>query len=104
LPISYSNIIELVQPVQVHLPDAFTPNGNTLNDTFKAKGLFISEYTLTIYSRWGEVVFQSNSLEEGWDGQYQNTEAPTGKYVYAVRVKDSTGRFYSKEGTVFLIR
>lgn len=101
---AYSNIIELVQPVQVHLPDAFSPDGNNLNDTFRAKGLFIQEYTLTIYSRWGEIVYQSVSIEEGWDGRYRNEDAPAGKYVYSVRVRDFAGRPYTKEGTVHLVR
>jgi gliding motility-associated-like protein len=101
---AYSNTIELIQLVQVHLPDGFTPDGNNLNDIFTAKGLFIREYTITIYNRWGEVVFQSNSLEEGWDGQYRNEDAPAGKYVYSVRVRDSAGKPFTKEGTVQLIR
>jgi gliding motility-associated-like protein len=101
---AYSNTIELVQPVQVHFPEAFSPDGNNLNDLFTAKGLFIKEYSLTIYSRWGEVVFQSDRLGDGWDGTYRNEEAPPGKYVYSVRVRDFSGRPYTKEGTVQLIR
>ncbi|MDO1446220.1 gliding motility-associated C-terminal domain-containing protein [Rhodocytophaga aerolata] len=101
---AYSNIVELVQPVQVHLPTGFTPDGNGLNDIFTTKGLFISEFTLTIYSRWGEVVFQSDAPENGWDGTYRNEEAPPGKYVYSVRVRDFSGRVYTKEGAVQLIR
>jgi gliding motility-associated-like protein len=101
---AYSNTLEVVQPVQIHLPEAFTPDANGLNDIFTAKGLFIREYTLTIYSRWGEVVFQSDTLENGWDGTYRNENAPPGKYVYSVRVRDFTGRVYTREGTVQLIR
>jgi gliding motility-associated-like protein len=101
---AYSNTVELIQPVQIHLPSGFTPDGNTLNDTFRAKGLFIKEYTLTIYNRWGEIVFQSNSLEEGWDGLYRNEEAPPGRYVYAVRGRDAAGRPFTREGAVQLIR
>jgi gliding motility-associated-like protein len=104
IQVAYSNTIELIQPVQVHLPSGFTPDGNNLNDVFRAKGLFIREFKLTIYNRWGEVVFQSNTLEEGWDGQYRNEDAPAGKYVYSVRIRDFTGKLHSKEGTVQLIR
>lgn len=102
--ISYSNVIEIIQPLQIHLPTAFTPNDDGLNDVFQAKGLFINQYKIIIYNRWGEVVFASDKLSDGWDGKAVNRDAPAGTYVYQVETEDFTGRTYQKKGSFTLIR
>ena len=98
--ISYSNIVVLDIPVQVFLPNSFTPNNDGLNDIFLAKGLFIEEFSMEIYSRWGELLFRSEDLDEGWDGVYKGSLVPDGSYVYQVTAIDPQGRAVNKSGAV----
>jgi gliding motility-associated-like protein len=52
----------------LYVPNAFTPNGDGLNDVFQPKGFGIVEYELDIYDRWGERIFHTNDFNQGWDG------------------------------------
>ena len=97
---SYSNIVVLDIPVQVFLPNSFTPNNDGLNDIFLAKGLFIEEFSMEIYSRWGELLFYSTDLDDGWNGIYKGSLVPDGAYVYQVVAKDAQGRAVTKSGAV----
>lgn len=100
----YSNSIEIIQAQQLHLPEAFTPNNDKLNDTFEAKGLFIQEFTMTIYNRWGEILFVSDDINNGWDGTFNGERSAAGSYVYTIQTGDFTGRTYKRKGTFVLIR
>jgi gliding motility-associated-like protein len=91
-------------PVQVFLPNSFTPNNDGLNDTFFAKGLFIKDFSMEIYSRWGEILFSTNQIDRGWDGLYNGTLVPEGSYIYKVRVEDTQGRVITKSGAVNVLR
>lgn len=102
--VSYSNMAEIRQEVRVFLPDAFTPNGNTLNETFGAKGLFIKNFFMQIYNRWGELVFTTKAISEEWDGTKEGQPVPPGTYVYKVEVVDFFGRIVRKSKNFILIR
>jgi gliding motility-associated-like protein len=90
------------------VPNSFSPNGDGLNDVFKPQAQKIRDYELTIYNRWGERVFQSAKVSEGWDGTFDSNQAPTGVYlyqmVYKLRNEEGTIRLKTKEGTVQLVR
>jgi gliding motility-associated-like protein len=90
------------------VPNSFSPNDDGLNDVFKPKAQKVSDYRLTVYNRWGERVFQSAKVSEGWDGTFDGKQAPTGVYlyqiVYKLRNEEGTIRLKTKEGTVQLIR
>lgn len=101
---SFSNIVLSDIPIQVFLPNSFTPNQDGLNDVFLAKGLFIEEFSMEIYSRWGELLFFSNELDQGWDGIYQGTLVPDGAYVYQITATDSQGRTVTKNGAVHVLK
>jgi gliding motility-associated-like protein len=64
-------------------PNAFTPNGDGKNELFRPikYGLF-NQYTLRIFNRWGELVFESNDIDAGWDGVYKSVKAEAGVYFY----------------------
>jgi gliding motility-associated-like protein len=100
----YSNQIKVVYTGSFYFPNAFTPDGDTINDTFKVIGHFFKEYELAIYNRWGELVFTTTNPAEGWDGTYRNKEAPQGTYVYSAAIVDSEGNKYQRKGTVHLLR
>lgn len=92
-----------------YIPDSFTPDGNHLNDQFiphiVCNGNPVSEYTFSIFNRWGVKVFSTDSKTQAWDGRYKGREAPSGSYMYFVRYKSSsTGKINTLKGTVMLIR
>jgi gliding motility-associated-like protein len=65
---SVSNIADAAPKPILYIPSAFTPNGDGINDVFFAKGDGIKRFSLTIYNRWGEIVFYSDDINNGWDG------------------------------------
>jgi len=101
---SYSNIIMADIPLQIFIPNSFTPNNDGLNDTFTAKGLFIDQFSMEIYNRWGELLYHTSDLERGWDGVYKGTLSPEDTYVYLIQATDTNGREMVKNGTVHLLR
>jgi gliding motility-associated-like protein len=75
-------ILRVIPPdCMPEIPNAFTPNGDGANDAFQPIGEAIESYDLTIYSRWGEVVYQGNTA---WDGRVNGLEAPSDVYVYRI--------------------
>lgn len=95
-----------------HVPNAFSPNGDQVNDIFLPKGIGVLTYSLRVFDRWGKLVFESNDPSIGWDGNYKGANAPEGVYVYVIRGtinSNSAANNYGavviqEEGTVTLIR
>jgi gliding motility-associated-like protein len=102
----YSNTYTFITPAQIYVPTAFSPNDDSNNDTFLAKGRFIVEYNLVIYDRWGNVIFETKDLGTGWNGTQSDavTPAPAGNYSYKVYGLDPAGQKFEKIGSVILIR
>lgn len=96
-------------PCELGLPNAFTPNGDGLNDYFKpvmTLGCVPSGYTLRIFNRWGQLVYSSfNEFDMGWDGTYNSGLAAPGSYFYEIKFKS---RFlddpYYQKGELILVR
>lgn len=88
----------------VYAPNAFTPNGDGLNDFFQVKGLGIKTYLLQIYSRWGDLIYESNNLEDQWDGKFNGEFVETGTYAYTIKYESMLNKNYSLEGTVTVMR
>lgn len=75
----------------VWVPNTFTPDGDEFNNQFKpvfSKDRMIEDYTLVIYNRWGEVLFESHDPEFGWDGTYKGEFVKDGTYSWTIDVKD----------------
>lgn len=104
LPVSTSNRVEFIKDSKIFSPTAFSPNGDNLNDLFFVSGQFIVEMELSIFNRWGELIFVSNDVNEPWDGTYNNKPAAEDAYVWSVQVTDLAGRTYKESGTVALLR
>ena len=66
------------------LPDAFSPNGDGMNDVFKARGVDVRGFNLMIYNRWGQRVFETSDIAEGWDGNYNDNAQEIGMYTYVL--------------------
>ncbi|MGA0556494.1 lectin-like domain-containing protein [Larkinella sp. VNQ87] len=92
----------------LYIPDAFTPNGDGVNDVFNWKSTDVSlEMRLTIFNRWGEVLFFSDNSQEYWDGTLNGVTCPATLYTWRVdyRVKSGTpDEWLTKWGEVLLIR
>ena len=88
----------------LYVPNAFSPNGDGLNDYFATPCWYIKEYHLTIYNRWGEKLFESNSLYHSWDGTYEGKVVENEAYVYIIESLgiDNIKRGY--KGTVTVLR
>lgn len=88
---------------RIFVPSAFSPNDDGENDRFRPKGSYVIDYNLQIYSRWGELIFESNDRYKAWDGTYKGEKAPTGVYQYVLEITGTEG-VITKKGTVTLIR
>jgi gliding motility-associated-like protein len=101
---SYSNVDAPPVVTKVFIPNAFTPDANGLNEVFKPQGIYVASYTMKIYNRWGEKVYEGSECENSWDGMYNGAQAPHGVYIYTVDAKGSDGRRYHFRGDVTLLR
>jgi gliding motility-associated-like protein len=72
----------------VFIPNLFTPNGDGNNDTFKVYGFGIKQLSLKVYNRWGQLVYENNSVEEiigeGWDGRFDGIIQENGNYIWSI--------------------
>jgi len=93
-----------------YIPNAFTPDGDPFNPTFKPLfpvGFDPYNYNMLIYNRWGEVVFETNNLDVGWDGSYgvEGLDAQPGVYTYFINIKmPDVDKMVQFTGHVSLIR
>jgi gliding motility-associated-like protein len=93
-------------PLNVFIPNAFTPDGDGLNDIFKAEGTFIKTFDLWIFDRWGNVVFHSKDPDIGWDGS-DSSDDFSGQsliYSYRLRAEGYSGEVLDKKGSVQVLR
>ncbi len=100
-----SNEICLYQNPAIFIPNAFHPGGG-LNEIFYPSNGFVNteNYTLDIFNRWGEAIFQTSNPRQGWDGSTNGTQAPEGVYVYRLKAAKSDGTEIEKVGSDTLIR
>lgn len=103
---SYSNIIDMRKEPHLFIPNAFSPNDDGKNDTFQINANFLTSSKMTIYDRWGTVIFATDDATKGWNGTLnsQNIPAPPGNYIYKLELVDSTGKTIVKTGALLLIR
>ncbi len=91
-----------------YIPNAFTPTGDKDNEIFYSYGINILEFNMQIYDRWGERIYESNNMKEGWNGRYQNDPGKPlvqeGVYVYRVVYSDLMQRTKQLVGTVTVVR
>jgi gliding motility-associated-like protein len=90
----------------IYIPNAFSPDGDGLNDIFKAKGIDIVEFKMEIFDRWGELVFKSDRIENGWNGAKLDSDyyAQSGMYTYTVVAREAHGEIFEIIGHVMLLR
>jgi gliding motility-associated-like protein len=109
---SWSNEVCMVPGSYVHVPNAFTPNGNNLNEVFKPMVAYVhrnskdpsQRFEFRILNRWGQVVYESDDANQGWDGKFMNAPAAQGLYIWTLQAVGFDGVAYRLNGTVFLMQ
>lgn len=96
--------VEAIVEAQVDVPNAFTPNSNDVNSKIFVRGFGIVKMKFTIYNRWGQKVFESNALNNGWDGRFKGVLQPMDVYGYTLEVEFFDGTRASRKGDITLIR
>tara|TARA_Y100000385_G_scaffold91364_1_gene94274 strand:+ start:385 stop:795 length:411 start_codon:yes stop_codon:yes gene_type:complete len=102
---SVSNAVVVEKPYALYSPNAFSPDGDGINDVFKISGQAMLDFKIEIYNRWGQMVYKSIDLSNGWDGTFKGKNLPTGTYVYKIKTsKYGVEQELVKSGSVALVR
>lgn len=101
---SQSNEICFFFEPELYVPNAFTPNNDGLNEGFLTKGIAIQDFELQVFSRWGELLFETKDINEPWQPNYRDVDVQAGVYPYLIKYTDYNNKVYSKSGTIHLIR
>lgn len=88
----------------VYVPNIFSPNGDGNNDIFYVRGKGIKSFSIIIYNRWGEKVFESTGLDNGWDGTFRGQQLPPSVFVFYLDAFLETDQRVIKKGDITLIR
>jgi gliding motility-associated-like protein len=99
-----SNYVEVNRFVNVIVPNAFSPNGDGINDYFNVQYRLIKTFEIKIFDRWGNQVYQSQDINFRWDGSVNGTPAPEGTYVFIVTGTTTTNDPVEVGGSFTLIR
>ncbi len=104
--ISYDTVIvKIYKGPDIYLPNAFTPNGDGLNDIFKGIPVGIKTFDyLIVYNRWGQKIFETSDYTKGWDGLWKGNKQENGIYIVMAKGTDFSGNVIAKKQTVMLIR
>ena len=100
--------IQIVNDVLIYAPNVFTPDGNNFNETWRAyaSGIDVYDFELTVYNRYGEIVWKSYNVETAWDGTYGNGGVvQDGTYPWVITAKDALDdKKYEFKGTVHIVK
>ncbi|UCJ07684.1 PKD domain-containing protein [Chitinophaga pendula] len=86
------------------VPSAFSPNGDGINDVFYVKGFAVSRFNIKIFNRWGQLVFESNDINIGWDGKFKGSLQSMDAYAYVINLEFNDGTKANKTGNLTLLR
>ncbi len=97
-------IIILDKNIHIFVPNVFTPNNDNLNDLLYVFGEGIKDIELRVYDRWGEEIFITNNMTEGWDGTYKGKALNSDVFIYRLSVTLLDNTQIQKDGSVTLVR
>ena len=99
------NVKVFFLPPDIYVPSAFTPGGDGLNELFRPIALGIrSLESFSVYNRWGQMIYTTSKISDGWDGTYKGVKQETATYVWQANATDFKGRKIFRKGSVILIR
>lgn len=100
--------VDVLKSCYIDIPNAFTPNGDGVNDYFFPRQLLskkLSRFRMQVFNRWGQLIFETDKTDgRGWDGRYNNTDQPQGVYVYLIEAIIAGERQEWYQGNVTLMR
>lgn len=96
--------VEVIRDFYLEAPSAFTPNGDSNNDLFKFEEKNVKNFDLKIFNRWGEIVFSTNDVNQGWDGNVNGHAQNIDTYVYSVKAETIHGYKFEKKGEFLLLK
>lgn len=101
---SRSNVACVSQDSELFIPNAFVPDG--VNREFRPVLQFglPADYAMVIYDRWGGVLFETQSIEQGWNGRKNGNPLPQGVYTYHIKLTQTGGKVIERAGTFVLLR
>ncbi|MGL4598585.1 MAG: gliding motility-associated C-terminal domain-containing protein, partial [Bacteroidia bacterium] len=90
----------------LYIPNTFTPNGNGTNDYFLPNGEGVVTFNMRIFDRWGELIFETDDMNTGWDGKRKGNIVQIDTYVYVIEYTTicSTGQILRKLGHVNAVK
>lgn len=88
----------------IYAPNTFTPDGDRHNNYFRVSTVGIKEMVVTIFNRWGEVIFTADELDFSWDGTYNGLVIPDGSFTYKIEFETNSGRVKTIHGHVNVLR
>ncbi|MDF3078090.1 MAG: type sorting protein [Sphingobacteriaceae bacterium] len=88
----------------IFIPNTFTPNGDGTNDEFVVSMINLRSYHIKIFNRWGEQLFEANSIFDNWNGLYNGSPLPVGTYYYLINAIDIKRNPVKRSGSVTIIR
>jgi gliding motility-associated-like protein len=101
-----TTVFELCKPT-LYVSNAFSPNGDHINDLYEVFEKHVSTYSMTVFSRWGEVIFLSTDKTVFWDGTYKGEVMPIGVYPYIIKYEGDSDEYkgpYTIEGSVTITK
>lgn len=96
--------VKLIFNSRLNVPTAFTPNNDGSNDFYRIYGNDLSAVTFQIYGRWGELIYEGNSLNDAWDGNFKNKALESQLFLIKVRASGKDGRKFDQTEKIKLIR
>jgi gliding motility-associated-like protein len=97
--------VRVYDGITYYIPNAFSPNGDGLNDVFRPIPVgIVSTDWFRIYNRYGEIIFETTKWMEGWDGSFKGTKQPVGNYVWIIKGRGRNGKVIEMRGNVVLVR
>lgn len=99
-----TDMVTVILPGTLFVPNTFTPNGDGYNDFFGAWGKDLATMELLVYNRWGELIWTTENLNGRWDGTYNGHDSPIDTYVWKVKATDVAGKQHDSIGHVNLLR
>ena len=100
---SNSTVVNVVPRSEIFVPNSFTPNSDKHNELFIIHGQNIKSFSLKIFDRWGDLLFESNDINKYWDGFYLGKKVEQNKYMYQINIVGEDNIPFSKSGIINVI-
>lgn len=100
-----TQMVKIIKNVDIYVPTAFSPNGDGKNETLRPTLMGVKELQyFRIYNRWGQLMFETKTKWDGWDGKLNGKQQGTGVMVWEAQALGVDGRTYTQRGTSVLVR